>query len=144
MAAGSIRLRIISLLSGLTGVGIIVFWVTFPLGNPQESFLARVFPAWYPWERSFIVADGWVALSSLVAAVGLFRRRRWGLHWAGMAGSATLFLALMDILFFLQNGLYRHAHPEVWTEMLIHAWLLGWGAFLVAETSRSAGKGGEV
>ena len=61
-----------------------------------------------------------------------------------MAGSATLFLALMDILFFLQNGLYCHAHPEVWMEMLIHAWLLGWGAFLVAETSRSVGKGGGV
>lgn len=137
MAAGKITASGgVAVLLGLTGLGTLLFWLSFGLGNPEESFLARQCVAWYPWERSFIVADGWMIVASLVGAVGLFRRQWWGRHWAGMAGSAMLFLALMDILFFLQNGLYRYFHPEVLTEALIHLWLLGLGIFLVAYTSR--------
>lgn len=137
MAAGKITASGgVAVLLGLTGLGTLLFWVSFGLGNPAESFLARQCAAWYPWERSFIVADGWMIVASLVGAVGLLRRRWWGRHWAGMAGSAMLFLALMDILFFLQNSLYCHSHPEVLTEALIHLWLLGFGVFLVAYTSR--------
>lgn len=126
----------VAALLGLTGLGTLLFWVSFGLGNPEESFLARQCAAWYSWERSFIVADGWMILASFIGAVGLFRRQWWGRHWAGMAGSAMLFLTLMDIPFFLQNGLYRYFHPEVLTEALIHLWLLGLGIFLVAYTSR--------
>lgn len=137
MAAGKITASGgVAVLLGLTGLGTLLFWVSFGLGNPEESFLARQCAAWYSWERSFIVADGWMIVASFIGAVGLFRRQWWGLHWAGMAGSAILFLALMDILFFLQNGLYRYFHPEVLTEALIHLWLLGFGIFLVAYTSR--------
>lgn len=137
MATGKVKTSsIIATLLGLTGLGTILFWISFGLGNPQESFLARQYPAWYPWERSFIAADGWMILACLVGAVGLFRKRWWGRHWTAMAGSAMLFLALMDILFFLQNGLYRYAHPEILTQILIHAWLLGFALFLIVYASR--------
>ncbi|MGQ9709239.1 MAG: hypothetical protein ACUVXE_02065 [Anaerolineae bacterium] len=137
MAAGKITASgRVAVLLGLTGLGTLLFWVSFGLGNPEESFLARRCAHWYPWERSFIVADGWMIVASLIGAVGLFRWRWWGYHWAGMAGSAMLFLALMDILFFLQNDLYRYAHREVLTEALIHLWLLGLGIFLVTYTSK--------
>ncbi len=139
MASGKITTsRIAAVLLGLTGLGTLLFWISFGLGNPQESFLAQQCAAWYPWERSFILPDSWMILACLVGAVGLFRGRPWGRHWAAMAGSAMLFLALMDILFFLQNGLYRHIYPEVLTEALIHAWLLGFSVFLVVYTSKMA------
>ncbi|MBC7225741.1 MAG: hypothetical protein H5T61_00725 [Thermoflexales bacterium] len=141
MAAGEIdKSRFLAILLGLTGLGTLIFWVVFAAEDPRGSFLAQTCPAWYPWECSFIVADGWVIAASLVGAWGLFRRRPWGLHWAGMAGSGMLFLALMDILFFLQNGLYLHRHPEVLTEALIHLWLLGLGIALVGFTSLRVGK----
>ncbi len=142
MAAGNLkRENALAILLGLTGLGTFIFWIVFALENPQGSFLARICPAWYPWERSFIVADGWMIIASWIGAYGLFRRRPWGRHWAGMAGSAMLFLALMDILFFLQNGLYLHLHPEVLTEALIHLWLLGLGVAAVGFTSRLMVKG---
>lgn len=143
MAAGNLNRigNILAILLGLTGLGTLIFWVVFAFEDPQESFLARVCPAWYPWERSFILADGWVIVASLVSAYGLLQRRPWGRHWAGMASSAMLFLALMDILFFLQNGLYLYRHPEVLTEALIHFWLLGLGIVTVGLTSWSVLKG---
>ncbi len=142
MAAGNLKKveSIVAVLLGLTGLGTLIFWIAFALENPQESFLAQIYPAWYPWERSFIVADGWMIVAAFVGAYGLLRRRPWGRHWAGMAGSAMLFLALMDILFFLQNGLYLHPHPEVLMEALIHLWLLGLGIALIIFTARAVGK----
>lgn len=143
MATGNLKKSgtILAILLGLTGLGTLIFWIVFAFEDPQGSFLARICPAWYPWERSFIVADGWMIAASLVSAYGLLRRRSWGQHWAGMAGSAMLFLALMDILFFLQNGLYLHQHPEVLTEALIHLWLLGVGIATVGLTSWFTPKG---
>ncbi len=142
MAAGNLKKsdNILAVLLGLTGLGTLIFWIVFAFEDPQESFLAQIYPAWYPWERSFIVADGWMIVASFVGAYGLLRRRPWGRHWAGMAGSAMLFLALMDILFFLQNGLYLHRHPEVLTEALIHLWLLGLGIALTIFTPRAVVK----
>ncbi len=143
MAAGNLKSgkNVLAILLGLTGLGTLIFWVVFAFKNPQGSFLAQTCPAWYPREQSFIVADGWMILASFIGAFGLLRQRPWGRHWAGMAGSATLFLALMDILFFLQNDLYLHQHPEVLTEALIHLWLLGLGLATVGFTSWSAAKG---
>ncbi len=139
MAAGKITAPfVVSVLLVLTGLGTLLFWISFGLSTPQESFLAQQCPSWYPWERSFIAADGWMILACLAGAAGLLRGRWWGCYWAAMAGSAMVFLALMDILFFLQNGLYRHAHPEVFTEALIYAWLLGFGVFLVGYSSRKS------
>ncbi len=129
--------NILAVLLGLTGLGTLIFWIVFAFKNPQEGFLAQICPAWYPWECSFIVADGWMILASFIGAFGLLRQRQWGRHWAGMAGSAILFLALMDILFFLQNGLYLYQHPEILIEALIHFWLLGLGIVLVIFTTRT-------
>ncbi len=125
---------------GGTSLGTVLFWVSFALGDPETSFLARQCAAWYSWERSFIAADLWMAVAAGVGTLGLLRRRPWGFHWAGMAGSGLLFLALMDILFFLQNGLYRVWHPEVLLEALIHLWALALGIGAVAYSSQWAAR----
>lgn len=116
----------------LTALGTGAFWVLFWAGAEAQanSFLARQSDAWYAWERSFPAADAWMALTALLGAWGLLRMRPRGLLFCQLAGGALVFLGLIDVLFFLQNGLYAHRHVDVTIEMAIHAWVLGLGAFV--------------
>ncbi len=116
----------------LTALGTSLFWIVFFAKGPAQadSYLAQQCPAWYAWERSFPAADAWMALAAFVGALGLLRLRPWGLLFCQLASGALLFVGLMDVLFFLQNGLYTWHRADVVIEMLIHAWVLGLGAFV--------------
>jgi hypothetical protein len=120
----------------ITAVATLIFWVTFFVeGEAQTtSFLAQQCAGWYTWERSFPVADTWMALTCFIGALGLLRMRPWGLLFCALAGSALIFLGLIDVLFFLQNGLYAHLRLDVVIEMVIHAWTLGLGTFVIVYT----------
>jgi hypothetical protein len=48
-----------------------------------------------------------MAIAALIAAIGLFRRREWAVLFGIMAGSATIFLGLMDTLYAFQQGLIK-------------------------------------
>ena len=126
-------LIIVAALLLLTALVTIIFWIVFfAQGEAQRtSFLAQQCAGWYTWERSFPLADAWMALASFVGAIGLLRARPWGLLFCLAAGSALIFLGLMDVTFFLQNGLYAHRRLDVAIEMVIHAWVLGLGAFVI-------------
>ena len=62
--------------------------------------------AYYAFENAFPAADSWMALCALAGAVALHRRWASSLLFCLLAGSASLYLAGMDILFDLQNGIY--------------------------------------
>ena len=42
-----------------------------------------------------------------------------------------VFLGLMDVLFFLQNGLYLPLNSEVAVELFIHIWTAIFGLFAI-------------
>lgn len=118
----------------LTTLVTLIFWATFLADDEAQrsSFLAQQCAGWYTWERSFPLADAWMALACFVGAIGLLRMRPWGVLCCVLAGSALLFLGLTDVLFFVQNGLYTPLNLDVVIEMVIHAWVLGLGAFVIA------------
>ncbi len=125
---------VIAVLLALTALFTMVFWIVFfaDMAAQADSFLARQCPGWYVWERSFPLADAWMAAAALVGALGLMRMRSWGLLFCELAGSALVFLGLMDVLFFVQNGLYLHFNADVAVEAFIHAWVTGFGVFVIA------------
>nr|MBC7244279.1 hypothetical protein [Chloroflexota bacterium] len=130
--------KVVAWLLALTALLTVVFWVVFfaDYAAQDESYFAQQCGAWLLWERSFPAADLWMASACLVGAVGLWKRRPWGLLFALLSGSALIFLGLMDALFFLQNGLYWPVNADVMIEAVIHLWALTFGPFVIAYTWR--------
>ena len=76
------------------------------------------------FEKAFPLADAWMAACSLLGAIGLWRRRSWGLLFGLLAASAQIFLACMDVLFNLNEGNYAIASASMAAEVLINVGLL--------------------
>lgn len=131
--------KVVAALLGLTALLTVVFWITFfaDYTAQSESYFARRCAAWFPWERSFPVADLWMAVACLLGAAGLWLRRSWGLLFGLVGGGALVFLGLMDALFFLQNGLYWPFNADVAVEAVIHLWALTFGPFVIAYVWRN-------
>ena len=127
-------LTVVAALLLLTAVGTILFWVVFfaDLEAQRSGTLARRFPAWLAWELSFPLADGWMAATAILAGVGLWRLRPMGLLFGLVSGGAMVFLGLMDVLFFLENGLYLPLASEVAIELFIHLWTIAFGLVVIA------------
>ncbi|MBL7183364.1 MAG: hypothetical protein ISS50_02825 [Anaerolineae bacterium] len=127
-------LTVTAVLMLLTAVGTILFWVTFfaDLEAQRGGYLASRCDAWFAWEMSFPLADAWMAVTAILGAVGLWRMRPAGLLFGQVSGSAMVFLGLMDVLFFLQNGLYLPLTGEVAVGLFIHIWTVAFGLFAIA------------
>jgi hypothetical protein len=127
-------LTITAVLMLLTAIGTLLFWVTFfaDLEAQRSGYLASRCDAWFAWEMSFPLADGWMAVTAILGAVGLWRMRPIGLLFGLVSGGAMVFLGLMDALFFLQNSLYTPLTGEVAVELFIHVWAVAFGLFAIA------------
>jgi hypothetical protein len=104
--------------AGLVGAAILIvaFWV---LWWADRSLIAsRTSRAYYAFEEGFQLADGWLLLTVLAAAVALARRRGAALVWLIAAGSAGLYLLGMDLYYDLGHGIYASGTGGV-IELLI-------------------------
>ena len=129
--------RLLGTLLIVTAIVTVAYWVNYFTGGDVKTIDAR----WYTaFEDAFPVADGWLAATSLLAGIGLWR----GLRWAGamglLAGSALLYLAAMDITFDVENGLYAlvPSSAQMQLELLINVWSLALGVWTVAASWRRA------
>ena len=127
-------LTVTAVLMLLTAVGTILFWATFfaDLEAQRGGYLVSRCDDWFAWEMSFPLADGWMAATAILGAVGLWRMRSAGLLFGLVSGGAMVFLGLMDVLFFLENGLYLPLIGEVAVELFIHIWTVAFGLFAIA------------
>lgn len=83
-----------------------IYWWSYFSGGEVMTSTER----WYiAFESAFPVADGWMALCMAISGVGLIRGRAWARPAGLLAGSALIYLALMDITFNVENGLYALA-----------------------------------
>jgi hypothetical protein len=102
----------------------------------------RVVPdLWYSaFEDAFPVADGWMSVCLIGAGLGLWRGQRSAPFFGLMAGGALLYLAVLDITFNVERGLYAllPASGPMVTEALINVASLALGVTAVAMCWRRA------
>ncbi|MGO9599161.1 MAG: hypothetical protein ACLP7Q_14325 [Isosphaeraceae bacterium] len=130
-----------------TAVGMTAYWVDFFTRGAVHA----IEEDWYiRFEKAFPIADGWIAVCCLAAAVGLLGGQPSGELFAALASGSLIYLALLDIMFNLQNGLYRllPRSAAMWGEVVINAWtlLLGIGSalYLASRSPGARGSGGPM
>ncbi len=110
---------------------LVAYWTIWFFVN--REWLANMdTEAYYAYENSFPAADGWLAFACAAGGWALWRRRAAGLFWLLVGGSSSVFLGLMDVLFDLENGVYRAPKGDwgaVGIEVAINVFCLGAGAW---------------
>lgn len=110
-------------------VALVAYWTIWFFVN--RSWLASLdTPSYYVFENAFPAADGWLAVGCVLGAWALHKRKAAALFWLLAGGSASIYLGLMDVLFDLENGVYRAGDAgAVATEIAINVYSLGVGAW---------------
>lgn len=110
----------------VVALGTIAYWVAyFAVGTVQTASD----PVYVGFENSFPAADGYMAACWLAAAALLWRGRATAVPVGIAAGSAMVFLGLMDTLFNLEHGKYAAMTPEMAIETVINVACLSFGPF---------------
>jgi len=132
------RPRIISVLIGLNvfaAVATVLYWIAF-FTMPEAIQTRPGDPVYLAFELAFPLADSWLVVAATLGAIGLWKMRDWGFLFTLLAGSAAIFLGLMDLLFDLENGIFVPLTFEALTELAIVVLLLSLGPFAIVATWR--------
>jgi hypothetical protein len=81
LAENSARPKGVLLIAGIllfAAVMITIYWILFFSGAPALSGV----PCYMTFETAFPAADAWLAITALVGAIGLLRRKPWGVLFA--------------------------------------------------------------
>ena len=112
-------------------VATIAYWVVW-FGVDRELLASAHTESYYAFENSFPVADAWMTLVGLAATVALFRRRASSLLWSIAAGTTSIYLGCLDVLFDLENGIYRSVDTGgVIVEVVINVLTLSMGVVVL-------------
>jgi len=120
---------VVAALLSLTAISTVLFWSLLSTGGGvvgEPSALYQV------WKQSFPLAEAWMALTAITAAIGLLWMRDWGLLFGCLAGSALVFLGFTNVLFFLQNDLYLPLTVHTVLALVVHGWFLVFGPVVIA------------
>jgi hypothetical protein len=116
----------LSILWILSAACCIYYWVDFYIRGEVQV----VNEDWYvKFQKSFTIADSWMAVSGLVGAIGLLSGQLYGFIFALLAAASLIFLGLMDVTFNIQNNLYRlvATSSQMKFEVFLNLWALGFG-----------------
>ena len=109
----------------------VYYWADFYLRGGVQVIEEE----WYvKFEKAFVVADLWgITVCSLLGAVGLITEQTYGPFFSLLAAGSMIFVALMDITFNIQNGLYPliALSNEMVLELVINVWTLVLGITLI-------------
>ncbi len=87
-----------------TATLLVAYWV---LWFADRGIVASEHTAQYvAFEQAVPLADGWLVLTALAAAMQLWRRRPNALMWLSMFGGAGLFLCALDVLYNIEHHVY--------------------------------------
>ncbi len=110
----------------------VAYWLVW-FGVDRELLASAHSESYYAFENSFPMADAWMIVSGLAATVALIRRRASALLWTIVSGAISIYLALIDVLFDLQNGIYRALDSSgVMIEIAINVLTLAMGAVVLS------------
>ena len=112
----------------VAAAGTTAYWIVFFTSGAVQVQRDAEYLA---FEKAFPLADGWMAACAALAAVGLWRRRPWGLLFGLLAGSSLVFLGCMDVLWNLNAGSYAIASGAMTAEIVINFFCLAGGSLLI-------------
>lgn len=113
-------------------VATIAYWVVW-FGVDREILASAHSASYYAFENSFPIADAWLTFAGLGATIALFRRRASSLLWTIAAGSTSIYLGCLDVLFDLENGIYRSVDTAgVVIEIVINVLTLAMGVVVLS------------
>jgi hypothetical protein len=118
-------LLLLALVASVTAI----YWLTFFTSGATQVRRDDVYLA---FENAFPLADGWMAACALLAGLGIWRRRSWGLLFGLLTGGCLVYLSCLDVLFNLNAGNYGITSAAMGAEIVINAGSLAIGATLIA------------
>ncbi|UCG82479.1 MAG: hypothetical protein JSW38_09815 [Dehalococcoidia bacterium] len=124
----------ISALLIITAIGTVLYWVDFFTRGEVQTIKED----WYiKFEKAFPAADLWMSACAVAGAAGLLMDKSYGPVFALLTAGSLIFLALMDITFSTQNGLYRlvRSSNQMRFEVFINIWTLGFGIAVITYIS---------
>ena len=86
----------------------IAYWFIW-FGGGSTFLASSQSSSYFVFENAFPAADAWLVVTLVCGAIGLLRHRSWGLLSSVLAGGAGIYLGCMDVLFDLENHIYRFA-----------------------------------
>jgi hypothetical protein len=124
------RTRLAAALCFLTAAGTAVYWALFFLAPDVVRLSGEA--CYLAFERSFRLADAWMALCMALAGAGLLARRPASLLFGLLGAGGLIHLGCMDVLYNLEHGAYAHASPDVAIEVAINLFSFAAGGWLIA------------
>jgi hypothetical protein len=110
-----------------SSVLVVAYWT---LWFADRSVVAADHGAEYTaFEQSFPMADGWLVVAAVAAAVQLWRRKLLAaLVWVFVVGGAGTYLCAMDVLYDLEHGIYSNGRGgaiELAIDLATAVWAIG-------------------
>ena len=118
----------------IVAAGTLAYWVSyFTTGSVQTS----EDPTYLAFENAFPLADGYMVACYVAAALFMWRGSVRAVPVGIAAGSAMVFLGLMDTLWNLEHGKYAHMTAEMAIETIINVVCLTFGPFTMLRLWRA-------
>lgn len=115
----------------------LAYWLVW-FGVDREILASAHTESYYAFENSFPAADLWMVACGAAAIVALIRRRASAFLWICAAGATSIYLGLLDVLFDLENGIYRSPDTGgVCVEVTINVLTLAFGTVILIWAWRS-------
>jgi len=115
-------------LTAFTTFGIVAYWITVFTGIFKVTELV---PGYRNWFMSFPLADGWIAVVSLLAFIFLLRGDDKASLFGLLAGSSLIFLGLYALLYGINTGLLFILTTDELIEIAIKVYCLSVGSFFI-------------
>jgi hypothetical protein len=115
-------------LTAFTALGIIVYWVSVFAGIFKVTELV---PGYKNWFMSFPLADGWIAVTSLLAFIFLLRGNDKAALFGLLSASGLIFLGLYALLYGINTGLLFILTKDEIIEIGIKIYCLSVGSFFI-------------
>ena len=115
-------------LTALTTIGIIVYWT---LVFAKIFPVTELVPGYKNWFMSFPLADGWIAVTSLLAFIFLLQNKPKAALFGLLTGSSLIFLGLYALLYGVNTGLLFILTTDELIEIGIKVYCLSVGSFFI-------------
>ena len=115
-------------LTALTTIGIIVYWT---LVFAKIFPVTELVPGYKNWFLSFPLADGWIAVTSLLAFIFLLQNKPKAALFGLLTGSSLIFLGLYALLYGVNTGLLFILTTDELIEIGIKVYCLSVGSFFI-------------